>query len=99
MGRGEPLPLPGTQGTGSGPFRGTQISAGIPHLQKGKKKDLLVTSGIPGEMGSRTGSLHFPHGAPLSPTDPKMASLSPTNMGPETKLKTPNSTIIVNLGP
>lgn len=70
-----------------------------PTSTKRKKKDLLVTSGIPGEMGSMTGSLHFPHGAPLSPKDPKMESLSPINMGPETKLKPANSTIIVNSGP
>lgn len=66
VGQGEPLPVTGTQGIGSGLFRRTHTFAGIPHLQRGENKELLVTSGIPRRMHSMIGSLISPYGAPLS---------------------------------
>lgn len=35
-----------------------------PHLERGEENALLVTSGIPGGMGSRIGILHFLQSAP-----------------------------------
>lgn len=88
IGKGEPLPVTGTQGTGSGPSKRTQVSAGTPHLQRGKKKELLVTSGILGGMGHMLGSLHSPHVVPLS-TQRSQESPSPHKYGPRDQIQIP----------
>ena len=85
--QGEPLPVTGTQGTGSGLFRRTHTFAGIPHLQRGENKELLVTSGIPRRMHSMIGSLISPHGAPLSTQEIPKKVLSPHKHRPIEQMK------------